>query len=716
MTLKRWLLAVLLPATLLSCGGGTPQGGIISGTVGFAPTTTSAQLARSESNVVPGRVIVRFKAGVGAQGITALALGSTTLNRVRPLALERAALYQVSGLDAAGTERLAQQLATRPDVDYAEPDRAVRAFRDATDPRFSLQWNVQAPATVAGGANFTGAWDRTTGNADTVVAVLDTGILFRAGNSGASHPDLDPARMLPGYDFISNVNCTVGLACSNDGDGRDADPYDPGGDEDNGNGTFSSSYHGTFVAGIVGAATNNTVGVAGTNWNAKLLPVRILGRNGGTTSDILDALLWSAGVSTPGQPHNPNPADVINLSLGGSGSCSTSLQNAINQALAGPRKPVIVVAAGNEGVNAATTFPANCAGVITVGATDLSAKRTSYSNYGSLLSLMAPGGDPRQAYGGQSAGGGVLGLSKNDANGQFGYLFGAGTSFSAPQVAGAAALMRGVNPDLSADEVRDILKSTARPLSAGDCGRSSGSDCGAGLLDAAAALAEAPSPSPSFALSAAGTLTVAPGASATVDLFITRSGGFVGSVDLSATGGLAGATYGFSPDPAEGASSTLRVTVPAGAASGTYPITVRGVSGDLSKTVTVNLTVRTGSAASVADTYVFAFYIDANGDVNSDLSDYDILSANAASAAFQVSDLSPGQYEVIAWKDRNGDDRPDSDDYYGVYSANGTDVTLVRPPTSGLNVQLEASAGIAARAAALQRFDSAFRRMNVRQR
>ena len=184
---------------------------------------------------------------------------------------------------------------------------------------------------------------------------------------------------MPGYDFINDV--TV----SNDGDGRDTDPSDPG-DYGCGNG---SSWHGTHVSGTIGAASNNGVGVTGVNWVSKILPARVLGVCGGYISDIADAIRWSAGIAVAGVPTNANPARVENLSLGGTEACSNTMQSAINDAVT--RGTVVVVAAGNENADASTSEPANCDNVIAVGATTRTGGRASFSNYGSRVTLSAPG-------------------------------------------------------------------------------------------------------------------------------------------------------------------------------------------------------------------------------------------------------------------------------------------------------------------------------------
>lgn len=348
-------------------------------------------------------------------------------------------------------------------IEYAEPDRILQAQWVPTDAMYAQQWHY---FDAVGGINAPAAWDKVTG-AGVVVAVLDTGV--------RPHADL-AANLLPGYDFI------IDTLVSNDGNGRDADASDPGdattaGQCYSGSPASNSSWHGTHVAGTIAAVTNNASGVAGVAFGAKVLPVRVLGRCGGYTSDIADAMIWAAGGTVTGVPANPNPAKVINLSLGGAGACDLTSQNAINAARA--RGATVVVAAGNSNADASQFSPASCAGVVTVAATGKTGGKASYSNFGSVVSLAAPGGD---------GGSGVIstwntGTSVPGSDGYAAYL---GTSMATPHVSGVAALMLSRNASLSPDQVASILTSTARPFPA-TC-----SPCGAGIVNASAAVDAVP--------------------------------------------------------------------------------------------------------------------------------------------------------------------------------------------------------------------------------
>ena len=368
-------------------------------------------------------------------------------------------------------DALARLIALHPNIASVEPDRRMHPQLLPNDPMYAQQWHYHEPA---GGINLPPAWDITTGSSSIVVAVIDTGI--------RPHVDL-AGRVLPGYDFIANVTA------ANDGNGRDADASDPG---DSGCGRSSSTWHGTHVAGTIGAASNNSSGLSGVNWGSKILPLRVLGVCGGYTSDIVDALRWASGISIPGAPLNTTPARVANLSLGGAnGGCSTTFQNAVNDVIA--RGMVVVVSAGNSNADASTFEPASCAGVVAVSATGRSGDRASYSNFGAKVAIAAPGG---------SGSNGVLstlnaGLT---APGADSYAYYQGTSMSAPHVSGTASLMLSVNPALTPAQVRQILQSSARRFPTGTGADCSTAACGAGIVDAGAAVAAAllavPPPSP----------------------------------------------------------------------------------------------------------------------------------------------------------------------------------------------------------------------------
>jgi len=235
------------------------------------------------------------------------------------------------------------------------------------------------------------------------------------------------------------------------------------------------------VSGTIAARTNNTIGIAGIAPAAKVQPVRVLGKCGGYASDAADAIVWASGGAVSGVPANATPARVINISAGGSGSCGTNLQAAIDGAVS--RGTVVVVSAGNSNVDASSSTPANCAGVITVAATDRNGVRTSYSNYGSVVEIAAPGG----AGTGSASNSDLWSTVNAGTNGPTTptYAQYAGTSMAAPHVAGVAALMLAANPSLTPAQVIALMRQTAHPFAAGGCPQG----CGPGIVDAAKAVA-----------------------------------------------------------------------------------------------------------------------------------------------------------------------------------------------------------------------------------
>jgi len=410
----------------------------------------SAAAAPVEANRMSVMQHVAAQRGVQLQHLRNNALGAHVLKVDRRLQPQEAAA-------------LAQQLAASdPTIEYAEPDLILQPALTPNDSRYGEQWHLHE---ATGGIRAPQAWDLATGSGVTV-AVIDTG--YRP------HADL-AANIVAGYDFITNTTT------ANDGDGRDSDARDPGDWNTSGEcgigGARNSSWHGTHVAGTVAAVTNNGTGVAGVAFNSKVQPVRVLGKCGGYTSDIADAVVWSSGGTVSGVPANPTPSRVLNLSLGGSGSCGSTMQNAVNGARS--RGSVVVIAAGNSNADVANFTPANCNGVVAVAATNRSGGRASYSNYGSLITVAAPGGSTSSG-----SSGGVLSTlnSGTTTPGSDNYAFYQGTSMAAPHVAGVAALMISKKPSATVDEIINTMKSTARAFPA------SCSGCGAGIVDAYAAV------------------------------------------------------------------------------------------------------------------------------------------------------------------------------------------------------------------------------------
>ena len=373
-------------------------------------------------------------------------------SHVRRMSLGADVVATSQKLGAADAETLMRQIAANPNVEYVQIDRVMTHMLTPNDTNYSQQWGY---TDADAGIRANTAWDVANGSG-VIVAVLDTGYV--------THSDL-AANIVAGYDFITNTT-TAG-----DGNGRDSNPADPG-DYYGGN---PSSWHGTHVAGTVAAVTNNAKGVAGTAWGAKVMPVRVLGRGGGSTSDIADAIIWASGGAVSGVPtlSAANAADVINMSLGGGGSCDATTQAAINSAVS--RGTTVVVAAGNSNANASGFTPASCNNVVNVASVTSASARSSFSNYGTLIDVSAPGSGILSTLNAGTAGPGAESYASYN-----------GTSMASPHVAGAVALVQSRRLALglamyTPAQVEAQLKSTAYAL-AGACS----GGCGAGIINAKA--------------------------------------------------------------------------------------------------------------------------------------------------------------------------------------------------------------------------------------
>jgi serine protease len=511
--------------------------------------------ARPTLTPVQGEVIVQFKADAAVLRKRALSAPGATDARVAapsilaeraatlgarvgrtleagPAVGDRMQVMRERGVDAAA---LAARLAADPEVEFAVPNGRKRRLTVPNDPLYltgpavdlaaqrggpaSGQWYLRAPtAAVASAIDIEAAWARTTGDAGVVVAVLDTGVRFE-------HPDLgraaDGGSLLPGYDFVSDS------VVANDGDGRDDDPSDPGDWVSSAEastsrfsdcGTSSSSWHGTSTASLIAAATHNGLGMAGTAPGVRVLPLRVLGKCFGTDADIQAAMLWAAGLPVDGMPANPHPARVINMSLGSADACNPAYQAVVDRITAAGA--VIVAAAGNS-TGGAVGSPGNCRGVIAVLALRHVGTKVGFSDLGEEIAIAAPGGNCVNITVGSPCLYPVIsatnsGLRGPEDNGWTdGFNISVGTSFASPLVAGIVGLMVSQQPALTPEQVRSMLQATARPFPSS--GADNGPDdptpvpqchapapgveqlqcycstglCGAGMVDAGAAVAAA---------------------------------------------------------------------------------------------------------------------------------------------------------------------------------------------------------------------------------
>ncbi len=449
------------------------------------------------------------------------------LPALRPVGRDQQLLSFERPLVGADARALIQRLRARPDVDWVEVNTRERRLQTPTDPYFAdgSQWwlqaksgsNLNAPADRKRGvAGFHSAWMQPggTGSATVPIAVLDTGV--------SPHPDL-VGRVLPGYDFVSDIKF------ANDGDGRDADPTDPGDwvslpdltdRHFDGCGVASSSWHGTVIAGMVAAVTNNGEGAAAINWAGRVVPVRVAGKCGADKADIIDGMRWAAGLDVAGVPtRNPNPVRIVNVSFGGDAACSADYQAAIDELKS--LGVVVVAAAGNE--HGHPTRPASCPGAIGVVGLNRDGFKTHYSNFGAALTatgIATTSGDDAAGSGARwnaLADSGILSTYVFGSEGptSTGYAYLWGTSFAAPQVSGTIGLMLSVNPGLTWEQIVQGLQRSARAhvtspkiaacawSNPGRCACTA-STCGAGILDAAQALLYAANPTSYVAPGAAG--------------------------------------------------------------------------------------------------------------------------------------------------------------------------------------------------------------------
>ena len=364
----------------------------------------------------PRQVLVRFKPDVRTQLIDA------TLARYDTKKIKRISqlnLYQIRIPDWASVEEMAYALSQNPNVVYAGPNYVARITVTPNDSLFRYQYalnntgqDIGAPGSPSGkpkaDIKATAGWGETKGAAETVIAIIDSGIDF-------DHPDIKNKIVSRGRDFAND-----------DWDATD----------DNG--------HGTYVAGIAAADTNNDEGIAGVAWNCRVLPVKVTDKDGfAWYDDVIDGILWAAD----------NGAQVINLSLGGD-TPDDSLRDALKYAH--EKDVVIAASAGND--NTAVFYPAAYdAYCLAVAATDYDDARTSWSCYGPEVDVAAPGEW-------------VLSIVPTWYWGPdyLPYAFGSGTSSSAPHVAGLAALIKGLKPWLTADEIMNVIRFSSDDVNSGE--------------------------------------------------------------------------------------------------------------------------------------------------------------------------------------------------------------------------------------------------------
>lgn len=564
------------------------------------------------------------RAGIGASTGKSVAATPLTVHYLRKLAIGSELVRTSRKLSRTEASALMLQIASDPAVAHVEVDAMMHAVRDLRakaamkpadlltgapdDPYYAqYQWHFNNPT---GGADIEKAWTLADGTG-VVVAVLDTGI--------TEHPDIDESLADAGYDFINDH-----LVSGRDADGRVAGGWDTGDwtttepwlseCTDASNPPEASSWHGTHVSGNIAELTNNGVGMAGIAHNAKVLPVRVLGHCGGYTSDIADGIVWASGGHVDGVPDNANPAQVINMSLGGSGACSAD--DVTGQAIADAisRGTTVVVAAGNSNADTANFSPASCPGVIAVGSNGITGKRAFYSNYGATVAISAPGGGVYEndaSSGNQANPEGFVWSAINDGetvptDADYGGM--AGTSQATPHVAGTVALILGATHDAglatpTPDQIRTLITSTARPFPV-----TVDQPIGAGIIDANAAVNKAlgnddgGGDEPSIPLTKGAILGAQTGGTGATILYSIEVPAGARSLNLRSFGGTGNVSFfvkaGVAPS-ADGSDADFKsvkpgnseaVVIPSPQAT-TYYIRVTGVAAFASVSVLANYTL-----------------------------------------------------------------------------------------------------------------------------
>ncbi len=632
----------------------------------------STAMLNIDQDFIPGDIVIRFKetGSVAQKSINTLTTNAALLG-LKPLAgargrdmlmslgdsqqqrLARTALrlkdnHQIKrkAIAAKGpaavlkwdTIAAIKMLRKRADVLYAEPNYIHQPQLTPDDTFYPLQWHYPL-------INLPEAWDITTGSTDVTIAVIDSGVVL-------DHPDLF-GQLTAGYDFISNPDTAL------DGDGIDNNPDDPGSNGAN----QSSSFHGTHVAGTVAANSNNNLGVAGIAWQSAIMPLRVLGKGGGTSYDIRQAMRFAAGLDNDSGTLPAKKADIINLSLG-SIHPSQATQDAINDVRAAGT--IIIAAAGNYNNNT-PFYPASYDGVVSVSAVAYDKSRASYSNFNADIDVAAPGGSGWYS---------VASTGADNSSGtiQTDYTYKQGTSMAVPHVAGVVALIKAVAPDMTPGQLDSLLASGQITEDLGDSGRDN--IYGHGLIDAfkAVAVAEGNELIPPL-------LDIVP---AFVNLGSVNNSKLLTAINQGE--GVLNAITASSNQPwltinpividtETGLGSYTIIVDRSGLTEGSHQADISFTSS--ANAVTVNVFIQVGSAGIENNSgHLYVVLIDEDGKTAGRVN----IAASAGQYSFTIPDISAGAYTLIAGSNFDNDEMMcDSGESCGAYTTLD-DPTIITVP------------------------------------
>ena len=484
--------------------------------------------------------------------------------------------------------RTAKSLSVNRDFQWSGPNYSQHLMDEPNDPGYGFQWNypmIKLPF----------AWDRTTGDLDVVVAVIDGGV--------AAHPDLSNVDYSLGFDFVVNLLNSV------DGDGLDSNARDPGREFP----LIDYSSHGTHVAGIVGATGNDGFGVSGVNWGVTIMPVRVCGALGCSCWDVKEGMKWAGRLSNASGSIPARKADVINMSLGGPAVCA-GRQDIVNQLV--NNGAVVIAAAGNDGTSI-RNYPASLNNVVSVSATTITDELAPYSSYGSTIDIAAPGGDASTDWNNDNFPDGILSptiLVELGTNTPIvTHVISQGTSMASPHIAGVAALMKSVYPAMGSSEFFNAVSSGAITVDLANNGAGNkDSFFGYGRIDAQKAVNWAiersqGSPTDAFLTSSISSANFGSNGM-TIDFVIARSG--TGSLSVSGGGDtetwMQVETISVDGDGL----GTYRIRVDrSGLIDGTYSGWV-GIDGSDGSRIWISVTLQVGNSVRGAAGYQYALLLD----------------------------------------------------------------------------------------------------------